>query len=657
MKSASADQLVSPSPASPLRVLLLEHSSHDAASILRELRDAGISVQPTILDQRSDFEAALSSQGFAAILAAYSLPGWTGLDALSYLRQTGNDIPFLLVTGMLSERAAVECIQQGVADYILKDRLARLPIALKHALEAKQLRDMNAQFRFQLEESEARSRELIENSIYGIFRVTLEGSFLSANAALFQILACNSLHELQSLNLASDVFRYPENYSRLLASCREHGLVHSDETEWRRRDGGLVSVRLHFRYLSLPGPADAIEGVAEDVTELRLLERQLLQAQKFESIGQLAGGIAHDFNNVIGAILGWAELGFEQSRSHPVIAERFAHIREQADRAASLTRELLAFARRQTLQPRPVDLNTAFHSLASFFDKVIDKNIEMKFIPANLQPVKADPAQIEQVLMNLCLNARDAMPDGGRLTIETEMAVLDDSFRRLYPYVIPGPYAVLSVSDTGVGMDPETRERIFEPFFTTKERGKGSGMGLATVYGIVKQHGGFIHVYSEPQQGSLFRVYLPAMEVSLSARGSSPEPSPTLNLHGSETILIAEDHDSIREMVRQTLVGLGYRVLAASDGEQALRLCETDTPALAILDVIMPRLGGPATASALLTSLPSLPVLFTSGYSESAGSCHVQVPSSRYLQKPYSPTALGRAVREILDAALPCVSV
>jgi two-component system, cell cycle sensor histidine kinase and response regulator CckA len=170
---------------------------------------------------------------------------------------------------------------------------------------------MNAQFRFQLEESEARSRELIENSIYGIFRVTLEGSFLSANAALFQLLACNSLHELQSLNLAPDVFHYPENYSRLLASCRENGLVHSDETEWRRRDGGLVSVRLHVRYLSLPGPADAIEGVAEDVTELRLLERQLLQAQKFESIGQLAGGIAHDFNNVIGAILGWAELGYE----------------------------------------------------------------------------------------------------------------------------------------------------------------------------------------------------------------------------------------------------------------------------------------------------------------------------------------------------------
>ncbi len=658
MNSISAPHIELPSPSSPLRILLLEHSPQDASSILRELRNAGISVDPTILHQRSAFESALSSQSFAAVLAAYNLPGWTGLDAFSHLRQAGNDTPFLLVTGDLSEDAAAQCIQHGVNDYILKDRLARLPIALMRALEEKQLRDANTQVRFQLAESEARSRELIENSIYGIFRVSLDGTFLSANSALLQLLACNSFHELQSFNLATDIFRFPENFSHLLSSCREHGLVHSDETEWRRKDGGLVSIRLHFRCLSLPGPADAIEGVAEDVTELRLLERQLLQAQKFESIGQLAGGIAHDFNNVVGAILGWAELGFEQSRSHPVIAERFVRIREQADRAASLTRELLAFARRQTLQPRPVDLNAASHSLASFFDKVIDKNIEIKVISANLQPVKADPTQIEQVLMNLCLNACDAMPDGGRLTIETEMVLLDDSYCRFYPYVVPGPYAVLSVSDTGVGMDPETRDRIFEPFFTTKDRGKGTGMGLATVYGIVKQHSGFIHVYSEPKQGSLFRVYLPSLDPLTSAGQSSGAVAfPALNLRGTETILLAEDHDSIREMVRQTLVGLGYHVLAAADGQQALRLCESDTPALAILDVIMPHMGGSAAASALRARVPNLPILFTSGYSESAESSRLHLPASRFLQKPYSPTALGRAVREILDAPCPCSPV
>jgi len=263
------------------------------------------------------------------------------------------------------------------------------------------------------------------------------------------------------------------------------------------------------------------------VTELRAMERQLRQAQKFEAIGQLAGGIAHDFNNVVGAILGWAELGFEQNRATPQIADQFARIREQAERAAALTRQLLAFARRQVLQPQAVDINAITSGLVSFLDKVIARNIELKVMTAAVDPVKADPTQLEQVLMNLCLNARDAMPSGGRLLIETEMVELDDSYCRFYPYVTPGRYAVLSVSDTGMGMDSETRERIFEPFFTTKERSKGTGMGLATAYGIVKQHSGFIHVYSEPGQGSLFRVYLPAHE-GMPVEGSSAKASAPL---------------------------------------------------------------------------------------------------------------------------------
>jgi len=270
-------------------------------------------------------------------------------------------------------------------------------------------------------------------------------------------------------------------------------------------------------------------------------------------------------------------------------------------------------------------------------------------VPGSLPSVKADPTQIEQVAMNLCLNARDAMPHGGQLTIETELVQLDESYRRFYPYVIPGCYAVLSVSDTGVGMDEETRERVFEPFFTTKERGKGTGMGLATVYGIVKQHGGFIHVYSELGHGSLFRVYLPAMEGAVTEGawqvGDFPE---AMNLRGTETILLAEDHDSIREMARQSLVNFGYRVLAANDGEQAVQLCDDERPSLAILDVVMPHLGGPAAAAQLLARFPDLPILFTSGYSEYPHLAVSHAPAPRYLQKPYSPTSLGKAIREIL---------
>ncbi|MGA3178600.1 MAG: response regulator [Candidatus Acidiferrum sp.] len=649
MKAMAHKKSLPGTTAESLRILLLEKSPQDAEAILEELRNAGLAIECTVVADRSGFEEALGSDEFAAVLAVDSLPGWNGIEALHFLRDSGKDTPFLLLTGSLGKEGAAEFIRQGFNDYVWKDRLTRLPVALKRALEEKQLRDANARAQAALAESEARNRELVEHSSYGIFRVSLAGEFLSANASLLQLLACKNLEELKVLNLSTDVFRYPEEFGQLMVTCRQIGFVHGAETELRRKDGGLIVVRLHLRYLSLPGPADALEGIVEDVTELRALERQLHQAQKFETIGQLAGGIAHDFNNVIGAILGWAELGHEQSRNYPAIAERFARIREQADRAATLTRELLAFARRQALQPRPVDLNGVMQGLASFLDKVIDKSIEIKVVPSSLPPVKADPTQIEQVAMNLCLNARDAMPQGGQLTIETELVQLDESYCWFYPYVMPGRYAVLSVSDTGVGMDEETRERIFEPFFTTKERDKGTGMGLATVYGIVKQHGGFIHVYSELGHGSLFRVYLPAVEGAVTEGAlQAADFSKAMNLRGTETILLAEDHDSIREMARQALVNLGYRVLAANDGEKAVRLCDEEKPSLAILDVVMPHLGGPATAAQLLARFPDLPILFTSGYSEYPSLGVTLTPASRYLQKPYSPTSLGRAIREIL---------
>jgi PAS domain S-box-containing protein len=649
MKVMALQKSVPCTTAESLRILLLEKSPQDAEAILEELRNAGLAIECTVVADRSGFEEALGSGKFAAVLAADCLPDWSGIEALHLLRESGKDIPFLLLTGSLGEEAAAEFIRQGFNDYVWKDRLTRLPVALKRALEEKQLRGANVRAQAALADSEARNRELAENSSYGIFRASLAGEFLSANASLLQLLACKNLEDLKVLNLSTDIFRYPEQFGQLMITCRQIGFVHSAEMELRRKEGGLIVVRLHLRYLSLPGPADALEGIVEDVTELRALERQLLQVQKFESIGQLAGGIAHDFNNVIGAILGWAELGQEQSRSYPAIAERFARIREQADRAATLTKELLTFARRQALQPRPVDLNGIMQGLASLLDKVIDKSIEIKVVPVCLPPVKADPTQIEQVAMNLCLNARDAMPQGGHLAIETELVQLDESYCRSYPDVMPGCYAVLSVSDTGVGMNEETRERIFEPFFTTKERGKGTGMGLATVYGIVKQHGGFIHVYSELGHGSLFRVYLPAMEGGITEGTSQAADFPkAVNLRGTETILLAEDHDSIREMARQTLVSFGYRVLAANDGVQAVRLCDEEKPSLAILDVVMPHLGGPAAAAQLLARYPDLPILFTSGYLEYPRLDASQAPASRYLQKPYSPTSLGRTIREIL---------
>jgi two-component system, cell cycle sensor histidine kinase and response regulator CckA len=653
MRSTTAKEMKeseTPDSAQQLRALIVEDSEDDLELLLLHLKESGYQVKYTVVDGREQFRRALGKENFDAILSDYNLPGWSGLDAIRELRKSGKDIPFLLITGTLGEEAAVECIKQGATDYILKDRLSRLPGALSRALAEKALRDENAKTQDSLRLMEARNRDLVDNSIYGIFRLSKQGEFLDANPALLHIVGCRAPEELKRLNLERDIFRFPEEHTRLLAECRERGQVHGAEAEWRRCDGGFVTVRLTLRRVSLPEQTEVLEIIAEDVTELRAMERQLRQAQKFEAIGQLAGGIAHDFNNVVGAILGWAELGAEQSRDEPRIAERFARIREQADRAAALTRELLAFARRQVLQPRAVNLNTVANGLVSFLDKVIGKDIEFKFLSGTLDAVKADPTQIEQVLMNLCLNARDAMPDGGRLVMETEMVELDEPYCRFYPYVTPGRYAVVSVSDTGTGMDAATRERIFEPFFTTKERGKGTGMGLATVYGIVKQHGGFIHVYSEPGHGSLFRVYLPAMQGPVTEGPQAKAPAPSLaEMRGTETILLAEDHESIREMARQALVGLGYRVLSAGNGEEALRLCEQERPALAILDVVMPKMGGRAAAAQLAKRFAEIQIVFTSGYSPESSELAVDDNSARYLQKPYSPTILGRLVRETLD--------
>jgi len=518
-----------------------------------------------------------------------------------------------------------------------------------------------------LRESQARDRDLVENTTYGIFRTTAGGRFLDANPALMQMLGWATASEVSSASLVQDVFRYPEEFATFLASCREKRRVSGFEAEWRRKDGAHIAVRLSGRLVERAKELEVLEVFAEDVTELRAVEKQLRQAQKFEAVAQLAGGVAHDFNNVVGAILGWAEIGMEEARHglrpgetpggtpggmNARLFEFFAKIRTQSERAAALTRQLLAYARQQVLQPRPVDLNSVVRGLLSFLDKVIGGDIELKVIttPA-VELIRVDPTQIEQVLMNLCLNARDAMPEGGRLLIETEPVQIDEAYCRSYPYAKPGGYVVLSVSDTGTGMDAATRERIFEPFFTTKEPGKGSGLGLATAYGIVKQHGGFIQVYSELDYGTLFRVYLPTLGERLARSGEQTcVPVASCAARGTETILLAEDHDAIREMARQALATLGYRVLSASNGEEALKICETEVPDLVILDVVMPRLNGPGLYRLLAKRFPGVPAIFTTGYTAEHASLEGR-NGAAVLQKPYNPGALVRLVREVLDKA------
>jgi len=387
--------------------------------------------------------------------------------------------------------------------------------------------------------------------------------------------------------------------------------------------------------------------------ERKRLEGRVQQLQKYEAIGRLVGGIAHDFNNMIGAILGWAEMGSGETEPATRLHGRFQKIREQSLRAGKLTAQLLAFAGGQILQPRKVNLNALVQEEMSLLSRIIGADIEVQILVApDLRVTLADPSQLEQVLMNLCLNARDAMAGGGQLTIETQNVELGTEFCREHAFDRPGSYVLLSVSDTGMGMDTATIEHIFEPFFTTKEMGKGTGLGLATVYGIVKQHGGFIQASSEAGKGASFRVYLPAANGDHEPRAIEREDQP---LRGRETILLAEDHDGLRETAQEMLQALGYRVLVAPDGGIALELFKANSKQidLIVMDVVMPSMSGPEAYLEMVALRPGVRVIFTTGYTPKARALVSMIEKGAViLQKPYSLTSLSQMVRGALEVQL-----
>ena len=378
-------------------------------------------------------------------------------------------------------------------------------------------------------------------------------------------------------------------------------------------------------------------------------EQRMRQLEKFEAIGRLAGGIAHDFNNVIGAIMGWAELGESEVPEGSRAARFFHQIRNHSERAAGLTRQLLAYARRQILEPRNIDLNQLITETKGLLEKLVGEHIDMQIALApSVRAIRADPSQIEQVFMNLCVNARDAMPKGGTLKIETADAELDEEYCRQHVYARLGSYVQMSVSDTGVGMDAQTKERIFEPFFTTKEVGKGTGLGLATALGVVNQHGGSIRVESELGQGTTFYVYMPVVKAEADTQAKLSE-SPVTG--GTETILVADDHEGIRDTTRELLEKLGYRVLLARDGIDAVEKFEAHSNeiALVLLDVIMPRLTGPDAYAQMSQRKSDIPVIFTSGHTDHASLDPLLSQGALLLQKPYGPRALAQKIRELLD--------
>jgi two-component system cell cycle sensor histidine kinase/response regulator CckA len=389
---------------------------------------------------------------------------------------------------------------------------------------------------------------------------------------------------------------------------------------------------------------------AQERTDRRRAEELLRQAQKMEAIGRLAGGVAHDFNNLLTVINGYSQLMMGQVAPGNPLHSNAEEILKAGERAASLTRQLLAFSRKQVLAPVILNLNSVVSQVEKMLRRLIGEDIKLvASLEPNLGSVKADPGQIEQVLMNLAVNARDAMPKGGKLTLETANVTLDETYAEQHPGIKPGPHVMLAVSDTGTGMDQETQSHLFEPFFTTKEQGKGTGLGLSTVFGIVKQSEGSIWVYSELGKGTTFKVYLP--RVDQAAPSSTAGANAGRTLRGTETILLVEDSESVRKLVSAVLAQQGYTVLTADDGESALQLLRQHQGRLDLLmtDVVLPGLGGPEIAAQVIQARPGIKVLFCSGYTERGVIENGALPSgSAFLQKPFTPESLGRKIRDML---------
>ena len=505
-----------------------------------------------------------------------------------------------------------------------------------------------------LRKSEERYRTLVETSPDGIVRFDPDGKILTANRQCVRMLRYESAEEIVERNIFE--FIAQEDHEKTAGDLKhllETGSVPLVRYTLIRKDGTRFPAESSATLLAgQEGKPGSVIAVVRDISEKDALEKQLFQAMKMEAVGRLAGGLAHDINNYLGAITGFSDLVKITHVEDQALARRMDSITETALRASSLIRQLLAFSRRQPSVPEVLNLNVVIGGMESMMRRLIGEDVRLATrLAGNPWNVKADPSQLEQVLVNLLVNARDAMPHGGELAIETENVEFHAGESGIPGFMKPGRYLMLAVSDTGTGIPEEIREKIFEPFFTTKDTGKGSGLGLSTVYGIVKQHDGYIQVHNRPTKGAVFRIYLPACEDRVDPSADSPDHLPRAR-QGSEKVLLAEDNDDVRESTTEILAALGYDVLAVSSGEEALLLFEKrrEEIDLLITDVVMPGMGGKALADRACRMKKDLKILFISGYPEEVIANHGVIEKGiHYLQKPFSVSGISGKIRELLD--------
>jgi len=639
-----------------LTILNIEDSEEDYKLVLRHLTKAGYELYSEKVETAEAMRSALASREWDIVISDYRMPTFSGLEAFRVLKESGLDIPFIIISGTIGEETAVNTLLAGVNDYLMKGNLSRLAPAVERGIEEVKNRRIQRSTEAALRRSEERYRLLFEKNPLPMWVYDVDTLiFLAVNIAAEEHYGY-SAEEFRTMTIKD--IRPAEDAAALEANLSQTpGMIDvGDEWRHKKKDGSIINVEVTSHALMFDGKKARLV-LANDVTkriqaeeELRKSEEQLKQSLKLESIGRLAGGIAHDFNNMLTAINGYSELTLRRLDENDPLRPNIEEIKKAGERSAELTKQLLAFSRRQMLQSKVLDINQVVSDTVLMLERLIGEDIDLvTVLDSNTANIEADPGQLSLVILNLVVNSRDAMPDGGTITIETKNVFLDDAYARQHVSVKPGPYVMLSIGDTGIGMDAQTQQQIFEPFFTTKEVGKGTGLGLSTVYGIIKQSNGNIWVYSEVDKGTVFKIYLPQITES-----SSPieEAKPTDSFLGTETILVVEDEDMVRNLTVEVLESCGYEVLQARNGIEALDFCKSykEKIDLLITDIVMPQIGGRELAERMLHEDPSLCVLFTSGYTDDAIVRHgILEEDANFIQKPFNLDDLGKKVRELLD--------
>ena len=636
----------------PLQALIVEDHELDAELVLLALKRSGYDVSYERVQSSAGLRAALA-RPWDVVLSDYSMPGFDGLEALRIVRASGLEVPFIIISGTIGEETAVAALHGGADDFLIKGKLARLGSAIERSREARRARAAQKSAEQALRDSEERYRRIIETTSEGVWLLDASLKATFVNQRMCEMLGYRPV-ELLAQPLLDFVHEGSRSAVRASISATQRSANNQIEACLVRSDGKELWVLLDATPIVESGSNSNALVMVTDISVRKRLEEQLRQAQKMEAVGNLAGGVAHDFNNLLSVILGYADMIISELKPSDPIRADMEELNRAGERARDLTKQLLAFSRRQVLEPRTLDLNQVLRGMEPMLRRLLREDIELSFLTTpSLGRVCADSGQVEQIVMNLLVNARDAISGTGKIAIETSNAELGAEYAAAHHGVVVGPYVMLAVSDTGIGMDRATQERIFEPFFTTKEKEHGTGLGLSTVFGIVKQSGGHIWVYSEPDRGTTFRIYLPRTEGQV-AHVRPSEPPPTLR--GSETILVVEDQEQVRTLMRTILRRLGYNVLEAPNAGEALLICEK-FPAnihLLLTDVIMPRMSGRELAARLAPLRPDMGVIYVSGYTENAIVHHGVLDAGvAYVQKPITPDTLAKKVRQFLDGRSP----